>query len=198
MVIQKLNGRSKVVRKKIDILRSAASAFRDRGFTATSMRAIAMQIGLTPGALYHYFESKSDLLYFCQEYSADRMIEKARKILRLRAAWEMKLRAIISEQMLCMLDELNGSAAHIEYHGLTRVQREKILQKRDAYESIVRSVIEKGIRAREFAPCDVKMVTFAILGAMNWTARWYRPDGPQSPTEIATKFSNYLVRGLVR
>src|SRR5437016_4881984 len=148
------------------------------------MRAIAMPIGLTPAALYHYFESKSDLLYFCQEYSADRMIERARKTLRLRAAWQMKLRAIISEQMLCMLDELNGSAAHIEYHGLTRTRREKILQKRDAYEGIVRIVIEKGIRAREFAPCDVKMVTFAILGAMNWTARWYRPDGPQSPTEI--------------
>jgi|ERR1041384_3960207 AcrR family transcriptional regulator len=198
MVVQKLNGHSKLVRKRIEILRSAATAFRDRGFTATSMRAIAMQIGLTPGALYHYFGSKSDLLYFCQEYSVDRMIEKARKALRLRAAWQMKLRVIISEQMLCMLDELNGSAAHIEYHGLTRVQRERIVRKRDAYEGLLRSVIERGIRAREFAPCDPKMVAFAILGAINWTARWYRPDGSQSPTEIATKFSNYLVRGLVR
>src|SRR5437773_6123780 len=134
MVIQKLNVRSKVVRKKIEILRSAASAFRDRGFTATSMRAIAMQIGLTPGALYHYFDSKSDLLYFCQEYSADRMIEKARKVLRLGVSWQMKLRAIITEQMLCMLDELNGSAAHLEYHALSRAHRERIVQKRDAYE----------------------------------------------------------------
>lgn len=197
-MVQKLNGHSKAVRKKVEILRSAAAAFRDRGFTATSMRAIAMQIGLTPGALYHYFESKSDLLYFCQEYSADRMIERARKILRLDAAWQMKLRAVISEQMLCMLDELNGSAAHLEYHALPLARREKIVRKRDAYEAIVREIIARGVRAREFAPCDVKMVAFAILGAMNWTARWYRPAGEQNAADIATKFSNYLVRGLLR
>lgn len=197
-MVQKLNGDSKTVRKKVEILRSAAAAFRDRGFTATSMRAIALQIGLTPGALYHYFESKADLLYFCQEYSADRMIEKARKVLRLGVAWQMKLRAIISEQMLCMLDELNGSAAHLEYHALPRARRERIVRKRDAYEGIVRGVLEKGIKAREFAPCDVKMVTFAILGAINWTARWYRPGGEQNAADIATQFSNYLVRGLLR
>lgn len=198
MVVQKLNGRSKIVRKKIEILRSAASAFRDRGFTATSMRAIAMQIGLTPGALYHYFESKSDLLYFCQEYSTDRMIEKARKIQRMDAAWQMKLRALISEQMLCMLDELNGSAAHIELHALPHGRLERIVRKRDAYEKILRGVIARGIKAREFVPCDVKMVTFAILGAINWTVRWYRPGGPDNAAHIATKFSNYLVRGLLR
>jgi AcrR family transcriptional regulator len=197
-VIQKLNGGSKSVRKKIEILRSAASAFRDRGFTATSMRAIALQIGLTPGALYHYFESKADLLYFCQEYSVDRMIEKARKILRLDVAWQMKLRALITEQMLCLLDELYGSAAHIELHGLPHGRLEKIVRKRDAYERILRGVISSGVRAREFAPCDPKMVTLAILGAINWTARWYRPGGPQNAADIATKFSNYLVRGLVR
>lgn len=197
-MIQKLNGHSKLVRKRVEILRSAASAFRDRGFTATSMRSIAMQVGLTPGALYHYFDSKSELLYFCQEYSADRMIEKARKIRRLRASWQMKLRAIISEQMLCMLDELHGSAAHLEYHALPAAQRARILRKRDDYEALVRDVLDRGIRAREFVPCPVKMVTFAILGAVNWTARWYRPGGEQNAAEIATAFSNYLVRGLVR
>ena len=193
-----MNGDSKTVRKRVEILRSAAAAFRDRGYTATSMRAIAMQVGLTPGALYHYFDSKSDLLYFCQEYSADRMIEKARKILRQNVSWQMKLRAVVTEQMLCMLDELNGSAAHLEVHGLTRAQRDRILTKRDAYEAILRGIIEKGIRAREFVPCGVKLVGFAMLGAMNWTARWYRPGGEQNASDIATAFSNYLVRGLLR
>jgi AcrR family transcriptional regulator len=187
-----------LVRKRIEILRSAASAFRERGFEAATMGEIAFSVGLTPGALYHYFESKADLLYFCQEYSAERLIEKARKVLRLRASWEMKLRALISEQVLCMLDELNGSAAHLEFHALPPARLEKIIRKRDAYEGLVQGVIEGGVRAREFLPCDAKMVTLAILGAVNWAARWYRPDGRLKPEEIATHFSNYLVRGLVR
>ncbi len=197
-MVQKLNGRSKQVRKKIEILRSAAAAFRDRGFRASSMRDIAFAVGLTPGALYHYFESKSDLLYFCQEYSADSLVEKARKILRLKASWEGKLRALITEQVLCMLDELDGSAAHVEFHALPGPKLERIIRKRDQVDAIVRGAIEGGVRAREFAPCDPKMVSFAILGAINWSVKWYRPDGPLRPEEIATIFSNYLVRGLLR
>ncbi len=197
-MIQKLNGHSKVVRKRIEILRSAAARFRDVGFEAASMREIAFAVGLTPGALYHYFESKSDLLYFCQEFSADRLIEKARKVLRLRTSWNGKLRAMICEHLLCMLDELHGSAAHIEFHALPAPRLRKIVGKRDAYEAMVRGVIEKGIRAREFRPCDPKMATLAILGAVNWTARWYRPDGPMPPHEIAAHFSDFLAGGLLR
>jgi hypothetical protein len=37
-----------------------------------------------------------------------------------------------------------------------------------------------------------------MLGAVNWTARWYRPDGSQTVGEIAEALSTYLVRGLER
>jgi len=185
-------------RKRIEILRSAAAAFRDRGFEAATMGEIAFSVGLTPGALYHYFESKADLLYFCQEVSAVRLIERARKVLRVRGGWRGKLRALIREQVLCMLDELDGAAAHLEFHALPPARLERIIRKRDAYEAVVQGVVEGGIRAREFAPCDAKMATLAILGAVNWAARWYRPGGRLKPEEIADHFSDYLVRGLVR
>jgi hypothetical protein len=97
-----------------------------------------------------------------------------------------------------MLDELHGSAAHIEFHALPPEKLRHIIAKRDVYERIVRRAIEQGIRAREFVPGDAKMTALAILGAVNWSARWYRPGGAQTPEEIATKFSNYLVRGLRR
>jgi AcrR family transcriptional regulator len=193
-----LNGGSKALRKKVEILRSAAAAFRDRGFEAAGMREIARAVDLSPGALYHYFENKSELLYFCQEYSADRLLEKARDVLRLRSSWEAKLRALVTHHVLCMLDELHGSAAHIEFHALPEDKLRRIIAKRDEYEAIVRRVLEGGMKAREFAPGDPKILGLAILGSVNWTARWYRPDGGKSPAEIATEFSNYLVRGLLR
>jgi AcrR family transcriptional regulator len=193
-----LNGGSKALRKKIEILRSAAAAFRDRGFEAAGMREIARAVDLTPGALYHYFENKSDLLYFCQEYSADRLLEKAREVLKLRSSWEAKLRGLVTHHVLCMLDELHGSAAHIEFHALPERRLEKIIAKRDEYEAIVRKVIEGGMKAGEFARGDAKLLGLAILGSVNWSARWYRPEGGKTPAEIATEFSNFLVRGLLR
>ncbi len=47
-------------------------------------------------------------------------------------------------------------------------------------------------------PCDSKLVTFAILGAMNWIPKWFSPAGERSPKEIADAFASYLVRGVLK
>ena len=60
----------------------------------------------------------------------------------------------------------------------------------------MRSLVVKGVKRGEFAPCDAALVTRAMLGAVNWTARWYRPEGPQTVAQIARSLSDYLVRGL--
>ena len=41
------------------------------------------------------------------------------------------------------------------------------------------------------------MATRAFLGALNWTAQWFRPEGPQPPQRIAELVADYAVAGLV-
>lgn len=60
----------------------------------------------------------------------------------------------------------------------------------------MRQVIEEGIRARQWAGTDAKLISFAILGAVNWIPRWYDPEGPSSSQEIADRFADYLLAGL--
>jgi hypothetical protein len=97
-----------------------------------------------------------------------------------------------------MLDELHGSAGHIEFHAMPKRRLRRIIERRDGYEKMVRGVVEEGVRSGRFAPCDPKLVTLAILGAVNWTARWYRAEGERPPEAIASAFADYLVRGLCR
>jgi hypothetical protein len=96
-----------------------------------------------------------------------------------------------------MLEELDGALAHLEVDALPDKLRLRIVKKRDAYEQAVRKLIASGVRAGTFRACDPTMIARAILGAVNWTARWYRPDGPQTPAEVASAFSDYLVKGLL-
>jgi hypothetical protein len=42
------------------------------------------------------------------------------------------------------------------------------------------------------------MLSFAMLGAVNWIPRWYNPDGQASSQEIADRFADYLIAGLKR
>jgi hypothetical protein len=62
----------------------------------------------------------------------------------------------------------------------------------------MRRVIEDGVRTGVFGDLDAKLLSFAILGAVNWIPRWYQPNGPASSQQIADQFADYLIGGLKR
>ncbi|HKQ61245.1 MAG TPA: hypothetical protein VJS92_08125, partial [Candidatus Polarisedimenticolaceae bacterium] len=64
------------------------------------------------------------------------------------------------------------------------------------YERELRRLIAAGVRAGAFARHDATLVTRAILGAANWSARWFRPEGPHSASAVADALAGYLVDGL--
>ena len=183
--------------RRLDILRAAARVFRRLGVSATGMREIAEEADLSPGNLYYYFRGKDEILQFCQERTLERLQGAARAARSIPGSWAGRLRSVLSAHVHCTLDELEGATAHLEVEALPEGMREAIVRKRDAYERAVRALVAEGVKAGEFAPAEPALVTRAMLGAVNWTARWYRHDGAQSVAEIADSLSDYLVRGLV-
>ena len=107
-----------------------------------------------------------------------------------------RVRAVLRAHVHAMLDELEGATAHLEVELLPEALRRPLIVKRDRYERAVRELVTEGVARGEFAPCDASLVTRAMLGAVNWTARWYRPDGAQSVAQIADGLASYLVKGL--
>jgi AcrR family transcriptional regulator len=174
--------------RRLDILRAAARVFRRRGIAAAGMREIAEEAGLSPGNLYHYFAGKDEILLSCQERTLERM---QAAVHAARGTPAERLRAVLRAHVHCMLDELEGATAHLDVEALPKKLRAPMVEKRDAYERSVR-----GIVAAAMPRGDAALVTRAMLGAVNWTARWYRPDGAQGPDEIAETLSDYLVKGL--
>ena len=183
--------------RRLEILRAAGREFRSRGFMETGMRDIAQATQLSPGNLYNYFQGKHDILFFCQDSSLDRMLAALEKARRARTSAGARLRLVIVSHLRCLLDEVEGSAAHLLTNALPARQQRYLLAKRDRYELGVRSLIASGMRTGEFVPGDAALVARAMLGALNWSVQWFRPDGPKTAEEIAEELADYLIRGLL-
>ncbi|HEX7052669.1 MAG TPA: TetR/AcrR family transcriptional regulator [Burkholderiales bacterium] len=182
--------------RRLDILRAAARVFRRRGIAAAGMREIAEEAGLSPGNLYYYFDSKDQLLVFCQERTLERLLAALDAARATTPSCAGQLRAVLRAHVHALLDEMEGATAHLELDSLPEALRAPMIAKRDRYERALRSLVAQGVARGEFAPCDAALVTRAMLGAVNWTARWFRPDGAQSAAEVADTVSAYLVKGL--
>jgi AcrR family transcriptional regulator len=183
--------------RRFEILRAAGREFRARGFFETGMRDIAAASDLSPANLYNYFRGKHEILFFCQDTALDHLLGALQKTRRLRATSAQKLHATVVAHLSCVLDEVEGSAAHFLASALPRPMQERIVRKRDRYEEGLRQLIAAGVRSGEFLPCDTALAARAILGALNWSVLWFRSDGALSVSEIAGGFADYLIRGLL-
>lgn len=188
----------KVEKKRLEILQSAAEAFRRNGFVATTMEDISERLLMTKGSLYYYFKNKEEILYFCQDYSLTLLLRHLAAVQKSKASPDEKLRRLIVGQVSVILDVLKASAMHADFQMLSPPLLKKVIAKRDRYERGVRAIIADGIAAGIFVPCDPKLVALAILGAINWTVKWFSPSGPLSAEAIGEIFADYFLRGLMR
>ena len=103
---------------------------------------------------------------------------------------------IIREHVRVMTETLEGSPLAFEVTALSDARQKEIIRARDRYERGLRKIIEEGIRDGEFRTVNSKIAVFAILGAINWIARWYQPEGSIHTAELGTEFADHLVGGL--
>ena len=125
-----------------------------------------------------------------------RLLKSAREIAASDDPAATKLRGLVRAHLGHVLDELGGSFAHIEFHALPEPLLNDVVSKRDAYERLVRKVLREGIAAGSFRPVDVKLTTLSLLGALNWTVVWWRPEGHRDLEAVADQMAATFLEGL--
>jgi AcrR family transcriptional regulator len=184
--------------KRSEILRRAADLFRRKGFHGAGMREIARGLGMAPGALYYYFESKEDLLHSCHTITLDRLLQAAREIVASGDPADEKVRRLILAHLQAILGDLGGGFLHLEFQSLPAPLLEEVLRGRDSYERIIRRLLRDGIRDGAFRRIDPKLAALSLLGALNWTAVWWRPEGRTRVEDVAEGIASAFLKGIGR
>jgi TetR/AcrR family transcriptional regulator len=182
--------------RRIEILKSAAAAFRRSGYHGASVDEIASALDMTKGNLYYYFQNKEEILFACHDYSLDELLALMDQVRAESTPPDDKLRKLILAFVHMMLDELQGTALTLDLHALSPTLMKRVIVKRDRFDQGLREIIQQGMDTGLFRPGDPKMIGFAIMGAVNWITRWFNPAGPLSSQDIGQRFADYLVDGL--
>jgi TetR/AcrR family transcriptional regulator, cholesterol catabolism regulator len=180
----------------VDILKSAAAAFRRLGYHGATVEQIAAALHMKKGNLYYYFRNKEEILFACHQYSLERLLALLGEVELSGLPPDEKIRRLIVVFVHTILDELHGTALFLDLEAMSPAHLKTIIAGRDRFDHGMRKVLEEGIRSGAFAQADAKLLSFAILGAVNWIPRWYSPDGPATSQEIADRFADYLIAGL--
>jgi TetR/AcrR family transcriptional regulator len=180
------------------ILQAAARCFNRLGYRGTTIEHIARELGVSKAALYYYVKSKEEIFFQCHQAAMDIAMEGLRRGDDLGGTPADRLRAGIRYYVEHLTDHLKSCVLLAEEAALQRRLYRRLVAQRDAYEQRVRTLVEQGVARGEFRPYDAKLIVFAMLGALQWIPKWYRPGGTRSPREIADAFADYLVGGLTQ
>jgi AcrR family transcriptional regulator len=162
------------------------------------MRDIATAVGVLPGSLYTHIDGKETLLLEIVEGGIDKFLALGYAAVAGPGNAEERLRALIRGHVAIVAQ--NAERTLVVFHQwryLTGDNLDRIVEKRRQYELIMTTVVQDGSREGLFSSkLHLKTAVLGLLGALNWTAEWYKPDGPDSAEEIGERLADAIMFGL--
>ena len=168
------------------IHRAAVQLFAQRGYHATSMRAIASAARVQPAAIYHWYPSKEAILVRLQDDFMDQLTERVVEAIARHDRPALRLAAAVREHVV--FHGIHRKAAFVtdsEIRALTDGPRRALIAQRDDYQSIFSDLIRDGIRDGSLRSSDAMVATYAILLQCTGVALWFDPSGPLKLEEVA-------------
>ena len=175
------------------VLDEAARLFRTRGFEGTSVRDIARAVGILPGSLYCHFETKEALLVAVYVKGVQQISDAVQAAMdkktdpwdRLEAACVAHLESILRD------DDYAQVVVRVRPADAPVVHR-SLIDLRNQYEALFDGLVRDLPLGRN---ADRGALRLMLMGAMNWSQTWYRPEGRLNPRAIARRFIALLRQG---
>lgn len=184
-----------------DVLKAARRAFAVQGYKETSLDDVAAEYNVTRQAIYYYFRTKRDILNALLGQFFDELHERAAHAAATASspseAFESMLRSHIS--YVASVPDLAAIFTR-EMNGLSGPARRELEMKRKSYHDAFVEKFKIAQISGSMRDLDPNAVVSLLLGAANWTYRWFKPNavGRMSCDDIATFAINLFSEGYAR
>jgi AcrR family transcriptional regulator len=170
--------------KRQEIIERCADLFDAGSYHRATMQMLADQVGLGKPTLYHYFRSKTDILYAIHQQHIAALIDGLDSEQRRGASPDQLLVHACRD----ILDEIAKHPGYVRaffehYTELDEPKRAEIRRRRQEYFGKICGIIKAGVAAGAFRKCDIELTAYGFLGMCSWAYQWY----PAMPGKIPTQ-----------
>ena len=186
------------VRTGAAIREAAERLFYEHGYEATSLRAVAAEVGIQVGSLYNHINGKEELLTDILVSVMDELIEAvntavdqagAGAVDRFQAAVDCHIRYHAEHARAVFI-------GNSELRSLRAEDLDAVLAKRAEYERLFLTLIKNVAKQTGVDILDAKLQTYSVLAQGAHVSSWYQPRGPKSLDKIAKTYITMALRQL--
>ncbi|CAH2598985.1 TetR/AcrR family transcriptional regulator [Rhodovastum atsumiense] len=183
-------------RKREALLQAAVRMFNARGFHATSLDDVAASLGATKPVIYRYLGNKDQVLLECVTRGITQLQEAAAAARQRPGSGLDRLRAFLCRYAEIAVDDFGMCVIRTDAAALSPQSAKQFRAAKRRIDSAMRALIAEAVADGSAHAPDVRDTAFALAGALNWTAHWYRPGGGMPPAEMARRLVDILTLGL--
>jgi AcrR family transcriptional regulator len=182
--------------KRDAVVQTAARAFARRGYHNTSLDDIAKALDVTKPTIYYYVTNKEQLLFECFVAGLDPIRAALRNVKVAKEPGRERLNTVLRQYAQAVASDFGWCMVIAEHQDLSASMSQHIRALKVEIDQGIRRLLREAVKDGSVQACDVKMTAFALAGALNWIAHWYRANQGMTSAQIAAAFVTIFEEGL--
>jgi AcrR family transcriptional regulator len=188
----------KIPDRKTEIITVAAQLFKEKGYSAVTMRDIAQEMDIKAASLYNHIKSKQEILVLIIIEIAEEFTTTMNDVVTSSESTIKKIEKIIQLHIDITLRDANALAClNNDWMHLADAELSYFIKMRDAYEDNFRTIIKKGMEEGTIAKINLEVIMFSTLSTLRTLYLWYGKKKSPDPAVLKTNMIQVLLNGIV-
>jgi AcrR family transcriptional regulator len=182
--------------RKKEITTTAAKLFKQKGYSAVTMRDLAQEMGIKAASLYNHIKSKQEILELILIQIAEEFTSGMQNILMSDNPNIEKLQSVIHLHVKMASENPNGMAVLFNEWMHLETSRTYYLQLRQRYEDNLKAIISSGIEQNEIKAVNPEIVMFSMLSTLRYLYAWIPKKGNININNLTSQLVEVLITGI--
>lgn len=188
----------KIIDRKTEIVNVAAKLFKEKGYSAVTMRDIAQAMDIKAASLYNHIKSKQEILVLIIIEIAEEFTSVMQDIVTSDSSAIQKIERVIQLHIDITLRNSDALAClNNDWMHLTDSELSYYIKMRNDYEQNFRSIIKEGIRNAEIQDVNVEVIIFSTLSTLRTLYLWYDKTKSLNEKILREDMAKVLLKGIV-